>query len=245
MDSSVVRSRSARSDRASVLHFANRCQVLAGSLPFLRLTDTLGQVSSLRRSLPHPETAAARCVLAGLVTELVLRLQEAYAVRPPIAGIALARVAAARAEAEYERVPQLLVALEGEFRHLLALNRSTPGTSSTSPSVCRALNVLERCYTRPELRLSTVARGLGLSGSRCAHLLKERTGFTFRQHVHRLRVEHATRLLAQGGLSIKEISSAVGYGSASSLDRHFKEALGLTPGLWRQHHDQAARSDNE
>lgn len=239
------RSRGARSDRASLLHFANRCQVLAGSVSFLQLADALEQVSGLRRSLPHPEMAAARSVLAGLVTELALRLQEAYAVRAPIARTALARVVAARAESEYDRIPQLLLALEAELRQLLTVDRSSQGTSSTSPAVGRAVNVLQRCYTRPELRLSTVAHRLGLSDSRCEHLLRERTGFTFRQHVDRLRLEHARRLLARGGLSIKEISTAAGYGSPSSLDRHFKKALGVSPGVWRLHYDPGARTDNE
>jgi AraC-like DNA-binding protein len=98
------------------------------------------------------------------------------------------------------------------------------------------MDVIQGEYARTDLRLAEIARRVGLSESRCEHLLKDCTGFSFRQHLHWLRVERAKYLLARTALSIKQIAGAVGYSRTSDLDRHFKRAVGLSPGAWRHHH---------
>ncbi len=225
-----------RRDRKAVLRFANRCQVLAGKLPVVPLVEGLRLVSSLRGSLPGPRTAAARAIIAGLVSEVVLRVHDTYAIRPALSSMALAQVAAARRSEDFGRVTQLLQVLEAGLRDRLRRDAMAQGNAATSsPVIIRAMDILRQRSSDPDIRLRTLARWLGVSESRCGHLMKERTGFCFRQHLQRLRVAHAQHLLRATNLSVKEIAATVGYGSASRLDRHFKHAAGVSPGLWRRY----------
>jgi AraC-like DNA-binding protein len=85
-----------------------------------------------------------------------------------------------------------------------------------------------------------VAQALSLSESRIAHLLTA-TGLGFCDHVHLARTSEAARLLLETGLSIKEITAAVGY-AAGGLDRPFAARFGAAPREWRkQRHLQSVR----
>jgi AraC family transcriptional regulator len=58
-------------------------------------------------------------------------------------------------------------------------------------------------------------------------------GLTVRDYVQRVRVEEASRLLAEGE-PISAVALAVGYHDQSHLTRAFKKVMGLTPGVFRR-----------
>ncbi|PYR26655.1 MAG: GlxA family transcriptional regulator, partial [Acidobacteria bacterium] len=64
-------------------------------------------------------------------------------------------------------------------------------------------------------------------------LLKEHTGLTFLQHLRRIRVRHAERLLLTTVSSIKETAYACGYSSPGSFGRDFRRVHGCAPSHWR------------
>lgn len=103
------------------------------------------------------------------------------------------------------------------------------GTSRGNASVRNALAYMADHFREP-LTLSQVARAAGLSVHRTAHVLKDSTGRTFLQHVHRLRIDAAKRLLESGGMSATDVAYAVGYNDQSYFIRHFKRQNGMTPG---------------
>ena len=103
------------------------------------------------------------------------------------------------------------------------------GTSRGNAAVRNALAYMADHFREP-LTLSQVARSAGLSVHRTAHVLKEATGRTFLQHVHRLRIDAAKRLLESGGMSATDVAYAVGYNDQSYFIRHFKRQNGITPG---------------
>lgn len=102
------------------------------------------------------------------------------------------------------------------------------GSSAGNAPVRRALGYIADHY-REGIALSDVAKSAGLSAYRTAHLLKETTGHSFLQHVHRLRIDAARRLLEKGGVSGAEAAYAVGYNDQSYFIRHFRRLAGVTP----------------
>jgi AraC-like DNA-binding protein len=99
--------------------------------------------------------------------------------------------------------------------------------------IVRAMQMIESGYHDPGLSLTQVASHAGLSAWHAARLLKRLTGSGFTIILHRTRVAAAQRLLQEGGRSVKEIATVVGYSSSSQLCSHFKRLIGTTPGRYR------------
>jgi AraC-like DNA-binding protein len=114
------------------------------------------------------------------------------------------------------------------------LNRvATQGYNRTNLPVRRALEYLEKAYAGP-VTLAAAAEAAGLSRFRTAHLLKETTGQTLNQHVKRLRIAEAARLLENTTRSYADIAGALGFADQSHFIRHFKDLTGATPGQYRR-----------
>ena len=58
---------------------------------------------------------------------------------------------------------------------------------------------------------------------------KEKVGMTFSAYVEQMRIQLASRMLAESGSSITEISERVGYSSSSAFGRAYKRVMGCTP----------------
>jgi AraC-like DNA-binding protein len=114
------------------------------------------------------------------------------------------------------------------------MNRvATQGYNRTSLPVRQALDYLAQHYTG-SVSLNAVAKAAGLSRFRTAHLLKDTTGQTLGQHVKRLRVEEACRLLETTTRPYADIAGALGFADQSHFIRHFKDLTGSTPGQYRR-----------
>ena len=91
--------------------------------------------------------------------------------------------------------------------------------------------------TRPrEEGLPTVAacaRELGYSADYLSDLLREETGQSTREHLHRIVIDAAKRRLAGSGESIGEIAYALGFEQPQHFSKLFKQKTGHSPGAWR------------
>jgi AraC-like DNA-binding protein len=84
-----------------------------------------------------------------------------------------------------------------------------------------------------EVSIRELSQAVGLS---TAHLYR-----LFAEHVHetpmelftKARMDHAATLLAQTGISIKEITSRVGYEEPSYFCKVFRKTMGCAPGAYR------------
>lgn len=85
--------------------------------------------------------------------------------------------------------------------------------------------------------LSAVA---GMSRSSFAQRFTEVMGTSPLAYVTELRMEAATRLLANSRLPAARIARQVGYGSDQAFSRAFQRAFGCTPGEWRRRTTVAA-----
>ncbi|HZJ46961.1 MAG TPA: AraC family transcriptional regulator [Pyrinomonadaceae bacterium] len=82
--------------------------------------------------------------------------------------------------------------------------------------------------------VANMAAEVNLSSSRLRHLFKEETGTTPANFLKDLRLRRAEELLGTTFLSIKEIVTTVGLGSASHFVREFKRIRGISPTQYRQ-----------
>jgi two-component system response regulator YesN len=113
------------------------------------------------------------------------------------------------------------------------------GYAPTHAAVRRALSYLADHFTGP-ITLADAAKAAGLSPFRLAHLMKQSTGRTMLQHVTRLRVQLAQRLLAETARPAADIALEAGFGEQSYFIRQFRRHTGLTPGRYRRLHGPPA-----
>ena len=82
--------------------------------------------------------------------------------------------------------------------------------------------------------LDSVARSLGLSRRRFTQIFREVTEESWLEHLTRLRMKHAARLLNETCLSVRSICFECGYSELSNFYRVFKTSFGVSPGQWRE-----------
>lgn len=100
-------------------------------------------------------------------------------------------------------------------------------------NVERALEMIYYDYASP-LTVEAAAEATGYGKSNFCKIFKSITGETFHQLLSRQRVERACQLLSETGLSVSEISAAVGFGETKSFCRVFRAFTEKTPGEYRR-----------
>jgi transcriptional regulator GlxA family with amidase domain len=101
-----------------------------------------------------------------------------------------------------------------------------------SPALLAAFEAMTVHLENP-LSRAGVARAAGVSPRQLNRLFLEHRGCTFLEDYHRLRLEHAERLLRQSALSVSEIAFASGFSSASHFSRAFRRRYAVSPGAAR------------
>lgn len=90
-----------------------------------------------------------------------------------------------------------------------------------------------------QLDLEDLARSSGLAPHYLSRRVRHETGRTLKQHLRRMRVEHACSLLGHRRMNITEAALEVGYQSLSHFAKAFREELGVSPREWlAQQRDQ-------
>jgi len=136
------------------------------------------------------------------------------------------RLIAAKSFEELSRV--LMSALDSfiDGVHLHGVNR-------LEDRIRKVLDFIDANYTE-HITLGDVARHVGLSASRMAHLIKESTGKTLIQIVQEVRVGKARRLLERTSMSCAEVGYAVGFSDQSYFTKQFRLQTGATPSAYRR-----------
>ncbi|MBC8746550.1 AraC-like DNA-binding protein [Paraburkholderia sp. WC7.3g] len=97
-----------------------------------------------------------------------------------------------------------------------------------SRAIRRAVAFIESSFAQP-VSLATLAATAGLSVSRFATLFRKEVGISPHRYVCMVRIRHAKRLL-RDGVPPCEVAAEVGFFDQSHLGRHFRRAVGVTPG---------------
>ena len=74
-----------------------------------------------------------------------------------------------------------------------------------------------------------------ITKSHLCHLFKKQTGMSVLQYVHRLKIQHACRLVQETNIPMSEISSMCGFGTVRYFNKTFKSIIGYTPMYIRQY----------
>jgi AraC-like DNA-binding protein/predicted membrane chloride channel (bestrophin family) len=95
------------------------------------------------------------------------------------------------------------------------------------------LGYIEKHYNE-DISLEMAAEQLQRSRSYLSTYLKEKTGMTFTDYLHDLRIRKAKEMLGQKDVRINEVSERIGYQNVNSFIRMFKKICGVTPGEYRR-----------
>ncbi|MFB0632584.1 GlxA family transcriptional regulator [Streptomyces sp. AB3(2024)] len=85
-----------------------------------------------------------------------------------------------------------------------------------------------------DLSVETLAARAALSPRHFARAFQAETGVTPGRYVERVRVEHARRLLEEGGEGVAQVARACGYRTPEALRRAFVRHLGQPPTEYRR-----------
>ncbi|MBN8952447.1 AraC-like DNA-binding protein [Rhizobium sp. WW_1] len=102
------------------------------------------------------------------------------------------------------------------------------------------LDVLQRSLTyifeqlATDIHLREVAELAGMSESAFSRFFKKNTGNSFTDHVNKLRVWQACKLLAETDMPITDICFEVGYLNISNFNRTFLRQHRMTPSAYRR-----------
>ncbi|MDX8045749.1 AraC family transcriptional regulator [Gracilibacillus sp. S3-1-1] len=83
-------------------------------------------------------------------------------------------------------------------------------------------------------RLDNIAAKLHMSKYYVSHFFKEEFGVTIQEYILQRRVFEANKLLSETDIPIHQIAEYVGFMSASSFNRRYKEKTGITPNQYRK-----------
>jgi transcriptional regulator GlxA family with amidase domain len=81
----------------------------------------------------------------------------------------------------------------------------------------------------PRMRLSEIARALGVDRHTIENAMISRRKVTFREYKRRRLLQAARKMLDQPHLSVKEIGITLGYSSAASFSRFVQQSTGKSP----------------
>lgn len=121
--------------------------------------------------------------------------------------------------------------LRGGLMQLLALlHRLQPAvqTGKGSARQNRIFSYLEEHLEKP-LSLREAARALGYTEEHLTTLVRQYSGYSFKQYMDNAKIILAIRLLIFERLPVQEIADRLGYSSASTFARAFRRITGKSP----------------
>ena len=139
---------------------------------------------------------------------------------------------------DFEELARVLTDALNDFIEGIYLH----GFNRSNAHVGKALDFITRHYGKP-LTLGDIAKEVGLSSYRLAHVVKAHTGKTILQLLAHARIQNAQNLLEHSEKSCTEIAYAVGFNDQSYFIKHFKRLTGITPARYRRTRMVRARED--
>lgn len=100
----------------------------------------------------------------------------------------------------------------------------------------KVLTLLHSKYAQ-EITLSDMAVKAGYSIEHFSRIFHAYFGMTPMQYLRKIRVEKAAHLLAHSSKTLDVITEETGFGNKSQLVKVFKQMVGLTPGKYREEHN--------
>ncbi|MBD3239652.1 MAG: helix-turn-helix domain-containing protein [Chitinivibrionales bacterium] len=128
-------------------------------------------------------------------------------------------------------LPQLVSLLLAE---LLELLDSSPESRGKAAGTWLAIDSFIREHCMEPLSGVSVARRFEINPGHLSRLATRFVGRGFRKHLEEIRLERARNLLRSSTLNVSETALACGFSSTNYFVRVFRNAVGVTPGVWRR-----------
>jgi AraC-like DNA-binding protein len=106
------------------------------------------------------------------------------------------------------------------------------GDGGEPEQVRRALDYVAE-NLRDDFQLGDIARAAGASPYHLCRIFKASRGMTLTEHVNRMRIDAAKRLLSDRSERVGRVAYEVGYRSLSQFNRAFLRYEGRSPTAWR------------
>ncbi len=100
--------------------------------------------------------------------------------------------------------------------------------------VISGIRHMEKNINEIEIQNSMLAEIGGMSVNAYARLFKEKTGYSPRKYLMRMRVEKACNMLHHSDLSIDQIASSCGFSDRYYFTRIFTRTMKVSPGIYRR-----------
>lgn len=115
------------------------------------------------------------------------------------------------------------------------------GEKSSSYSMYCLLRYLDREYMQIK-NVSEIAEKLSYSEYYLSHLFKRKMGITIKEYLANKKLSYAMQLLETSDMSVEKISDSLGFSSAHSFRRMFKQYTGLSPSDYKEKKDEKVRN---
>ena len=116
---------------------------------------------------------------------------------------------------------------------VLLLEVQREGRETPRTAVANRMLEYIRLHCYEGLTLSDLSRALGYSEDYLSRLFHEHVDCSFRQYIHRLRMQRATRELLCSVKTIQEIATECGYSNAKFFSTAFMKCEGISPSAYR------------
>ena len=252
---------------------AGRCSVpggwnASGSVPdaALLIVRDAASVSDQKASAPDsrqvlllPPGGSAAAIPAGFASAgpaVFLWLRFRSAALPSAAQVHLGLLPLSLHDSAFNRLSygfhQLIRAGEGSassdlcdyMLSVLLLSLRDEGCQPPGNAVAARMLDYIRLHCYEHLTMPDVARALGYSEDYLSRLLHDQVSCSFRQYIHRLRMQRAKKELASGVKSIQEIAEECGYSNAKFFSTSFQKCEGLAPSAFRNLYAAGVQRDH-
>lgn len=149
-----------------------------------------------------------------------------------LSGNQIQRLEAVRVDMLRWNSPKEALKSVNDFLHDIAGMRLT-SQDSTDQAIKRAKQYIEEHYTESGLRMSDVAKYVGISKNYFSSVFSGAEGCSFSDYITALRMREAQNLLMNTNLKTYEIASRVGYDNAAYFSTSFKRFTGYTVSQYR------------
>ena len=104
----------------------------------------------------------------------------------------------------------------------------------------------ERPYTNPALSRKELSEFMGIPQDSLAQIIRSQRDCSVHAYINSFRLEEARRILdTDSKESIADIAVRLGFGTARTLQRAFKERFDMTPSQYRATSDEIRNTDNQ
>ncbi len=116
--------------------------------------------------------------------------------------------------------------------------------SASDVLLYRIFKFIEESYGK-NCSLSDLSRHTGYEYTYLSRYFKQMVGISFNDYVNEYRISKACYLLQNGNMTVLEISNECGFNSLRTLNRNFKEQIGISPAEYRRQLKEGLAGEKE